>query len=68
MSQNQDNNAANSDTMAAPAEKAASDIFTAREQEIMLNVVLCLKEAMPAVSHFPALFPLCRSFFPTGEA
>lgn len=33
------------------AEKT-TDIFTSREQEIMLNALLCMKEA-PAVSFFP---------------
>lgn len=47
---NNDNKQTDETATAAMAEKT-TDIFTAREQEIMLNALLCMKEA-PTVSLF----------------
>lgn len=59
----QDNKNSDETATATMAEKT-TDIFTSREQEIMLNALLCMKEA-PSVSLFP-LFDSSGSFFCLG--
>lgn len=49
---NKNNNQTDDETATTTMAEKTTDIFTSREQEIMLNALLCMKEA-PAVSFFP---------------